>query len=203
MNTSRFFSTLSVLLLVTVMSACAMQPIAIKPDVFIETLAVCLDFNTQIGIDEKLLYLNATDELVAAHNQASNLPQLVMCNETDEHALNITVLKTNLVEPSKQAFYVLLSIAGIAYPLSGGSIGFAWLGANSTSVEISVSKALAAATKPVYAQFYSSPYFLSADEVRLKHMQRFKTFVNELLQQIDDKATQTGSYFSPNSSNLV
>lgn len=173
------------------LSACASKPLAIKEGVGLDSLGVCVDFDQHVEEDDKLLYLNATKEFVEEYNQADSEIPVNTCQQSNPYQLNFTVQNSRFIDPSEQALYVLLSTAGILYPLSGGKIAFAWLGFNTTNIEVSVSKALATSGKPVYTQFYSSPYFLSADGVRYKHMQRFKSFMTEMVDSIASQSSRS------------
>lgn len=189
MKTSRFICGL-IACLVLLVSACASKPLSIKPDLQVAELGICIDFNEHIEDDEKLLYLNAAKQLVDNKRDKGHFLKLEMCKNTQTHKVNFMVQNTRFIDPSEQALYVLLSTAGILYPLSGGQIGFAWLGFNTSNIELSASPSISDEARPVYTQVYSSPYFLSAEAVRLKHMESFKEFVVEVVKGIEQKLQQ-------------
>ncbi len=184
-NTARVF-WLAVLISVMGLVACASRPLVVNPDVNVVNLGICVDFDEHIELDEKLLYLNATKEFVeqSAGGDGDDSLSVAMCNRNQPHQLTVTVQHTRFVDPAEQALYVVLSTAGILYPLNGGHLGFAWLGFSTSNLELHTSPNLAVTAKPVYTQIYSSPYFLSAEGVRVKHMERFKNFLAETVRDI-------------------
>ena len=194
MLTSRFITAFLVSTLL-LLSACASKPLLVREHTKIDTLGVCVDFNEHITAPEKLLYLEATEEFVNENrkNKSRNW-QLDTCNTSQKYQLDILVQNTKFVEPSQQAMYVILSTAGILYPLNGGAFGFFWLGFNTSNLEVSVSDDLKAGSKrPVFRQVYSSPYFKGSDALRIKHMESYKVALGKLIQdlqyQLDMPAT--------------
>lgn len=170
-----------------VLPACANHSLVITPGVNVSALGLCIEFDEHTGPDEKLLYLNATSELVEEYNRAGQGFSLAMCNPAQEHQLKIVIQKTRFVDPGEQALYVGISAAGIIYPLTGGNFIFAWFGLSTSNLAISTSKNLSSDKKPIYTQFYSSPYFMSADNVRIKHMEKYKVYISELVKDVETK----------------
>ena len=152
------------------------------------TLELCVSFNEHVNQNDRLLYLDATKEFVDDYNkQHLKGPSLETCKSGQHEQLNVLIQRTSYVEPSEQVFYILLSIAGIAYPFSGGKFGFAWLGMNYTNVELSLSKTIAGKEKPVFRQVYSSPYFKSSETLRISHMESYKAMLKESVKEIDEQ----------------
>ena len=181
--TSRVLSVL--LMLILALSACSNVPLIVNKQVHIATLGLCVNFNEHVQQDDRLLYLDATKEFVDEYNrQGLKGPRLDTCKKGQRDQLNVLIQRDRYVEPSEQALYIVLSIAGIAYPLSGGSFGFVWFGMNSTSVELSLSESIGGKEKPVYRQVYSSPYFKGPESLRISHMESYKAMLKESVKEI-------------------
>ena len=169
--------------------ACANKPLVAKTNPQLETLFLCMNFSEQADSSEKLLYLDAINQFIETYNNSQKELVLQPCNKSQQQSLIITVNKTKWVEPNKQAFYVVVSTIGIAYPLSGGSFGFAWFAMNESNLQLAYSPDLAGTGKPVYRYVRSWPYFNGIEALKIKHMAKFQEFLFETLSDIEKDLT--------------
>ena len=177
--------------------SCANKPLHFNKGVEFTSLKLCLNFSEDIEADGKLMYLDALNKFIdvynaqantqvdAQDNVESNKLQLKPCGKSIDQSLIITVQKSLLIEPKKQAFYVAISTVGIAYPLSGGSIGFAWFAMNGTNLQFVLSSDLSDMQKPVHRNFSSWPYFYDIESLKVKHMEQFQAFMFENMEEIE------------------
>lgn len=177
------FPALVVVLMFLFLSACAHQPVVIAKSAKLEQLDICLTFHELISEDDRLLHLDAMKEFIDEYNQTDNSVHLTACHQQGSR-LAINIESTKFINPDKQVLYVLISAVGLYYPLSGGGIGFAWFGLNTTNLSLTLSQDLNPEGKSIYRQFVSSPYFNELDAVKAKHMQKFQTFMYEILKEI-------------------
>jgi len=164
---------------------CANKALPINKGVNLQTLKLCINFAEQIESDEKLLYLNGMKNFIEDYNARKSGLFLQACNKTKEKSLTITVQNSRLITPKKQAFFVAISAVGIWYPLSGGSIGFAWFAMNGTNLQMQLSPDIAGEHKPVHRYFSSWPYFYDIESLRIKHMEQFQEFMFENLKALE------------------
>jgi len=184
------YCTFSLLLIIcTLLLACANKPLVAKTGVKIDTLYLCMNFDEQTEASEKLLYLDAVKDFIDQYNDKQKKLRLAACIKKQQQSLIVTVNKTRWIEPKKQVFYVLISTVGIAYPLTGGSFGFAWLAMNGSNLQLAYSPDLAETNKPVYRYFSSWPYFNRMEALQGKHMEKFQEFMFETLENIEKDLT--------------
>lgn len=165
--------------------ACANKALLIKKGTHLQTLKLCLNFAEQIESDDKLLYLNGIRNFIEDYNARKSNLVLQSCHKSQERSLIITVQNSRLIVPKKQALYVAISAVGIWYPLSGGSIGFAWFAMNGTNLQMQLTPDVGGEHKPVYRYFSSWPYFYDEETLRVKHMEQFQEFMFENLEEIE------------------
>jgi len=165
--------------------ACANKALPIKKNVDLPYLKLCLDFAEHIESDEKLLYLDGIKNFIEDYNARQTNLILRACNKVQEKSLIITVQNSRLVVPNMQAFYVVISAIGIAYPLSGGSVGFAWFAMNGTNLQMQLSPDVGGEHKPVHRYFSSWPYFYDVESLKVKHMEQFQEFMFENMEEIE------------------
>jgi len=180
-------STRLLLLVTLLLTACAHQPMQVKHDVEVEQLEICLTFHEQIVVEDRLLHLDAIKNFIDDYNHAGQKINLLACQQGTSKSLNIAVESAKFINPEKQLLYVLASAVGLYYPLTGGGIGFAWLGFNTTNVGLSLSDDLDPGGKPVFRSVVSSPYFHELETVKARHMQKFQVFMFEVMQEIESK----------------
>ena len=169
--------------------SCANKPLHFNKGMDFTSLKLCLNFAEDIEADGKLMYLDALNKFIDAYNAQVNIQNnkllLKPCEKSKDQSLIITVQKSLLIEPQKQAFYVAISTMGIAYPLSGGSIGFAWFAMNGTNLQFVLSPDLSDVQKPVHRNFSSWPYFYDIESLKVKHMEQFQAFMFENMEEIE------------------
>lgn len=165
---------------ILLLSACASQPIMLKADAKPKTLELCLDFREDMNSVDKLYYLDAANAFIVHYNNLARGFNITPCAEGKKQTVRLIIENSRFVSPAEQTMYTLISILGIAYPLSGGGFGFAWLGFSTTSLGVQLSPDIADTTDIVYTQFSSSPYFYDEDSVKIKHMKQFQAFMFEL-----------------------
>ena len=165
--------------------ACANKALPIKKGVSLQTLKLCINFADHIESDEKLLYLNGMKNFIEDYNARKSSLLLKACDKAKDKRLTLTVQNSRLVAPKKQAFFVAISAVGIWYPLSGGSIGFAWFAMNGTNLQMQLSPDVGGEHKPVHRYFSSWPYFYDVESLKVKHMEQFQEFMFENLKEIE------------------
>jgi len=165
--------------------ACANKALPIKQGLQLQSLKLCINFAEHIEGDEKLLYLNGIKNFIEDYNNRESSLALQACNKAPERSLIITVQNSRLIAPKKQAFFVAISAVGIWYPLSGGSIGFAWFPMNGTNLQLQLSPDVGGEHKPVHRYFSSWPYFYDVESLKIKHMEQFQEFMFENIKEIE------------------
>ena len=182
----KLINRLIFLLIISLLSfACANKPLMISKGTDFKSLKLCLNFSEDIGADDKLMYLNAINQFMEKYNALKKKLLLKSCQKAKEQSLILTIQNSRLIEPKKQAFYVAISTIGIAYPLSGGNIGFAWFAMNGTNLQLSFSSDLAGTQKPVHRHFSSWPYFYDIESLKVIHMEQFQAFMFENMGEIE------------------
>ena len=131
------------------------------------------------------MYLNGINNFIEDYNTRKSNLSLRACNNAPEKSLIITIQNSRLIVPKKQAFYVIISTIGIAYPLSGGSIGFAWFAMNGTNLQMQLSPDVGGEHKPVHRNFSSWPYFYDTESLMFKHMEQFQAIMLANVQEIE------------------
>ena len=174
------------------LGGCASQPVLIKQGSQPDTLEVCIDFAVKLDSDEKLAHLDAVNTFINNYNN-QQMPhyKLLSCSKGESRAVTLIIQNTRYVPPGEQALYVLVSTAGIASLVNGG-LGFAWAGFSTTSLGVKLSADIADTPNTVYRQFSSSPYFYELASVKIKHMNKFQSFMFGLF----DELKQSGQIMS-------
>lgn len=167
-----------------ILSACANKPLVFKLGLQPKLLELCLDFSREVSGDDKLLHLDAVTTFIDDYNALNKGIRIQSCTDSNKHTVNLMIQKTEFVTPVKQVIYTIISVAGLVYPISGGSFGFIWFGGNTTNLGVTLSDDIASSKKVIYRRFASSPYFMNIDSVKEKHMKEFQTFLFELFDEL-------------------
>jgi len=175
-----------ILLSLLCVTGCASNPIQLTHQIPDNKLELCVTFDNHISDDDRLLFLNASSKFINKYNQQEKSFLLASCTNKSRPALNVIIQNTRFIDPQKQALYVVISTLGVAYPLTGGSIGFMWFGLNTTDLQFMVSSESGEKTALYHRQFSSSPYFHSLESLKLRHMEQYALFLLEILQEIKE-----------------
>jgi len=179
------FIITSITLCIFILSACAGKPIKLKAGSQPQKMELCVDFAREMSGEHKLLHLDAVNTFIGQYNAKDSHYQLAPCVTGEEKTVRLTIQSTRYVPPKEQAMYVLVSTLGVAYLVSGGGIGFAWFGTNTTTLGVTLSDDIASSNKTIYRHFSSSPYFKELKAVKNKHMKQFQAFMFELFEELE------------------
>lgn len=174
------------LILAMVLSACASQDLKVKPGSLANrNLNVCVEFKHEIlPPDRQAIELGVRD-FIQAYNEEKHDMNLLNCLSHHDQVLTLQIREVKNLGPLDQAIYTAISIAGIAYPLSGGPLGWVLLGANSTKIELLLSNDISNLESPLKYNLHSFPYYGSVNSQRLRQVSSLKEMLSNIMQELN------------------